>query len=87
VGSQCADMAVRAPVRFGQHALDTTTLTGRQDAAITGTLEACHHPVEAAILAAPAKRDGFQPRVPKADTVSNCTRDGMTVSFGFASAG
>jgi len=30
--------------------------------------------VEAAILAAPAKRDGFQPRVPKADTVSNRTR-------------
>jgi hypothetical protein len=30
--------------------------------------------VEAAILAAPAKRDGFQPRVPKADTVSNGAR-------------
>jgi hypothetical protein len=36
--------------------------------------EACLHPVEAAILAAPAKRDGFQSRVPKADTVSNGTR-------------
>jgi hypothetical protein len=36
--------------------------------------EACRHLVEAAILAAPAKRDDFQPRVPKADTVSNCAR-------------
>jgi hypothetical protein len=36
--------------------------------------EACRHRVEAAIPAAPAKRDGFQPRVPKADTVSNRTR-------------
>jgi cytidyltransferase-like protein len=36
--------------------------------------EACRHRVEAAILAAPAKRDGFQPRVPKADTASHCTR-------------
>jgi hypothetical protein len=33
--------------------------------------EACHHLVEAAILA--ASKCGFQPRVPKADTVSNCT--------------
>jgi hypothetical protein len=33
--------------------------------------EACRHLVEAAILA--ASQCGFQPRVPKADTVSNCT--------------
>ena len=32
--------------------------------------EACRHPVKAAILA--ASQCGFQPRVPKADTVSNC---------------
>ncbi len=41
----------------------------RQDAALTGTLEACRHLVEAAILA--ASQCGFQPRVPKADTMSN----------------
>jgi len=49
--------------------------------------EACRHPVEAAILAAPAKRDGFQPRVPEADTVSNCTPWGGSFLFFVAEAG
>ena len=46
---------------------------GRPDPAMRDW-EACRHRVEAAILAAPAKRDGFQPRVPKADTVSKCVQ-------------